>query len=49
MIRASLSTGRQKEKLIRNIDYCPNADCSDYGKLQSDKAQANLKYQQNTP
>jgi transposase-like protein len=31
------------EKLAHPGDFCPNAACPDYGKLQSDQAQTNLK------
>jgi transposase-like protein len=31
------------EKLAHPGDFCPNATCPDYGKLQSDQVQANLK------
>ena len=38
------------EKLARTKDFCPNAACPDFGKLQSDQAQANLKkIRQNAP
>jgi hypothetical protein len=37
------------EKLARNSDFCPNAGCPDYGKLQSDQAQTNLKKIGKTP
>ena len=31
------------EKLAQTKDFCPNRACPDYGKLQSDRAQPNLK------
>ena len=31
------------EKLAHPGDFCPNATCPDYGKLQNDQVQANLK------
>jgi len=31
------------EKLAQTKDFCPNRACPDYGKLQSDQAQPNLK------
>ena len=31
------------EKLARTKDFCPNRACPDYGKLQSDQVQANIK------
>ncbi len=31
------------EKLAHPGEFCPNATCPDYGKLQNDQAQANLK------
>jgi transposase-like protein len=31
------------EKLAKTKDFCPNRACLDYGKLQSDQAQANIK------
>ena len=37
------------EKLAQTKDFCPNAACPDYGKLQSDQAQANLKKIGKTP
>ncbi len=37
------------EKLARTKDFCPNAACPDFGKLQSDQAQANLKKIGKTP
>lgn len=37
------------EKLARSSDFCPNATCPDYGKLQSDQAQPNLKKMGKTP
>jgi transposase-like protein len=37
------------EKLARTKDFCPNAACPDYGKLQSDPAQTNLKKIGKTP
>jgi transposase-like protein len=41
--------GDHMEKLARTKDFCPNAACPDYGKLQSDAAQANLKKIGKTP
>jgi transposase-like protein len=37
------------EKLARTKDFCPNAACPDFGKLQNDQAQANLKKIGKTP
>ena len=37
------------ERLAQTKDFCPNADCSDYGKLQGEQAQANLKKVGKTP
>ena len=37
------------EKLAQTKDFCPNAAFPDYGKLQSDQAQANLKKAGKTP
>jgi transposase-like protein len=37
------------EKLVQAKDFCPNQVCSDYGKLQKDQAQANLKKIGKTP
>jgi len=37
------------EKLAQTKDFCPNEDCSDYGKLQSSQAQVNLKKIGKTP
>ena len=37
------------EKLARTKDFCPNAACPDYGKLQSDQAKPNLKKLGKTP
>jgi transposase-like protein len=31
------------EKLAQTKDFCPNRDCPDYGKLQSDQSPRNLK------
>ena len=31
------------EKLAQTKDFCPNRACPDYGKLQSDQSQPNLK------
>ncbi len=31
------------EKLAQTKDFCPNRACPDYGKLQSDQAQPNIK------
>ena len=31
------------EKLAQTKDFCPNAACPDYGKLQQDQSKANLK------
>jgi len=31
------------EKLAQTKDFCPNATCPDYGKLQCDQSQTNLK------
>jgi transposase-like protein len=37
------------EKLARTKDFCPNAACPEYGKLQSDQARPNLKKLGKTP
>lgn len=37
------------EKFVKAKDFCPNQACPDYGKLQSDQAQANLKKIGKTP
>jgi len=37
------------EKLVQAKDFCPNQACPDYGKLQKDQAQANLKKIGKTP
>ena len=37
------------ERLAQPKDFCPNAACPDYGKLQSEKAQTNLKKIGHTP
>ena len=35
--------GDKMTKFAQTKDFCPNAACPDFGKLQSDQAQANLK------
>jgi hypothetical protein len=35
--------------LAQTKDFCPNPACSDYGKLQSDPSQRNLKKLGHTP
>ena len=37
------------EKLVQAKDFCPNQACPDYGKLQKNQAQANLKKIGKTP
>jgi transposase-like protein len=37
------------ERLAQPKDFCPNRACPDYGKLQSEKARANLKKIGHTP
>jgi transposase-like protein len=37
------------EKLAQTKDFCPNPACPEYGKRQSDQAQANLKKLGKTP
>ena len=37
------------EKLTQTKDFCPNAACPDYGKLQADQSKANLKKIGKTP
>lgn len=41
--------GDKVEKLARSKDFCPKAACPDYGKLQSEQAQPNLKKMGKTP
>ena len=37
------------EKLAQTKDFCPNAACPDYGKLQEDQSETNLKKIGKTP
>jgi transposase-like protein len=37
------------EKLAQTKDFCPNAACPDYGKLQANQSKANLKKIGKTP
>jgi transposase-like protein len=37
------------EKFTQTKDFCPNAACPDYGKLQADQSKANLKKIGKTP
>jgi transposase-like protein len=37
------------EKLVQSKDFCPNATCPDYGKLQNGQVEANLKKIGKTP
>ena len=46
---ASQFQGDEMEKLAQTKDFCPNAACPDYGKLQADQSKPNLKKIGKTP